>query len=159
LAVAAIAKAGADRSGGAGGAAEDGRSGKVDGVNGGAVRRMPAPPLLIAPVCGTEPVEVAGPDGTASIIGRGAVLPAVVLATACVVGLAGFSDFWADSADFSDLAAGFADLSDFCASDFCASDLCASDLCAGFAVLSGFFATAGTGSVCGVTFVSDGGAA
>jgi hypothetical protein len=71
---------------------------------------------LIAPVCGTELVEAAAPDGTASIIGPGAVLSAVVLAAACVVGFAGFSDLWADSADFSDLAAGFVDLSDFCAS-------------------------------------------
>jgi hypothetical protein len=153
LAVAAIAKAGADRTGaGGGGAAEDGRSGKVDGVNGGAVRRTSPPLLLVAPGGGTDAVEVLGPDGTDSIIGPGAVLSAALL-----FGFAGFSDFWAVSVDFSDLAAAFAGLSDLCASDLRASDLGVSDLCAGFADLSGLLSVVGVGG--GVVLGSDGGAA
>ncbi|MGA9322719.1 MAG: hypothetical protein WBW06_16850, partial [Xanthobacteraceae bacterium] len=165
LAVAAIAKAGVDRTGGAGGAAvEDGRSakvdgasGKVDGVNGGAARRTSLPLLVIAAGGGTDAVEVTGAGGTASIIGPGAVLSAALL-----FGFAGLSDLCAVSADFSDLAAAFAGLSDLCASDLCASDFCASDLCvsalcAGFADLSGLLSVVAAG--CGVVLASEGGAA
>ena len=166
LALTAIANAGAARAGGGGGAALDGRSGMVEGVNGGALRGTSAPPLLMTPDGGTEAVEVTGREGTDSNIGPGAAF-----AVAWAVGFAFLSDLRADSADFSDFVVGFADLSDLCASDLCASGLCSSDLCvsafwAGFAVLlgflsdflSGFLSSLGAGCVC-AAFASEAGAA
>jgi len=135
-----MARAGAERAGGEGGApVVDGRSGMVEGVNGGALRGTSAPPLLMTPDGGTDAVEVTGREGTVSNMGPGAVL-ALACAVARVVGFADFSDLCADSADFSDLVAGFADLS-----ALCASGLCVSALCAGFALLSGFLSGLGAG--------------
>ena len=125
LPLAAIASAGAERAGGGGGAAVDGRSGMVEGVNGGALRGTSAPPLPMTPDGGTDAVEVTGRAGTDSNIGPGAVF-----AVACAAGFAGLSDLCADSADFSDFGVGFADLSDLYAPRTCALRVWVVRICA-----------------------------
>ena len=140
----AMAKVGPRRTGGGGGAATvEGRSGIVDGVNGGAIRGTSAPAWSITPDGGIDEVAVTGRVGTASGIAPGAPLAACVLVAVsdlCVV-----SALRAASVDFSARVeslpaevcvagfAGFPDLS--AASALCVSwDL--SDEAAGFVDLS-----------------------
>jgi len=171
----AMAKVGPRRTGGGGAATVEGRSGIVDGVNGGAVRGTSAPAWSITPDGGIDEVAVTGRVGTAV----GAPLAACVLvavsdlcvlsalragsvdfsarveslpAEVCVAGFAGFPDLSAASAlcaswDLSDEAAGFVDLSALCGGF--------SDLRSGLPALSGFCADCvGVGAV-----VSEAGAA
>jgi hypothetical protein len=175
----AMAKVGPRRTGGGGAATVEGRSGIVDGVNGGAVRGTSAPAWSITPDGGIDEVAVTGRVGTASGIAVGAPLAACVLvavsdlcvlsalragsvdfsarveslpAEVCVAGFAGFPDLSAASA----LCASW-DLSDEAAGFVDLSPLCGgfSDLRSGLAALSGFCADCvGVGAV-----VSEAGAA
>jgi hypothetical protein len=160
-----MAKVGPRRTGGGGGAATvEGRSGIVDGVNGGPIRGTSAPAWSITPDGGIDEVAVTGRAGTASGIAPGAPLPGCVLvavsdlckvsalraasvdfsarveslpAEVCVAGFAGFPDLSAASA-----LCVSRDLSDEAAGFADLSPLCwgFSDLRSGFAALSGFCA-------------------